>query len=75
MADETIMIASQVERPTRIPKKIHASTAVKTNSKPLANVFRMELRDFKNRLVTIPTKALFSMIAITYSNEKNIKVK
>lgn len=48
-----------------ILNKIQQSSAVKINSIALANVFSIEFKFFKKKLVIIPTKALFSIINIT----------
>jgi len=65
VAYETIAIAMTVVKSSGIPKIIQESTAVNINSKALANVFKIELRDFKKRLVTIPIRALFIIIKMT----------
>ena len=72
MADDTTAIASHVAALTRMLKRIQARTAVKTSSKPLAKVFKIELSDLRKRLVTIPTAALLITIATTCNQQKRI---
>ena len=54
MATETITIAKNVGTLIGIPKMIQLSKAVKANSKALAKTLTIELRCFKNTLVTTP---------------------
>ena len=58
-------MAATVYMSTAMPNIIQHSTAVNMSSKALANVFRMEFKLRKKRLVTIPMAALFITMAKT----------
>ena len=49
-----------------MPKNIQARMPVNMSSNALANVFNIELSDFKNKLVTIPIAALLRIIINTF---------
>ena len=65
VAADTMKIAKTVYMSIAIPKIIQHNTAVNISSKALANVFKMEFKFLRNRLVTIPMAALFTTMIKT----------
>lgn len=58
-------IARKVNMSTGMPNIIQHKIAVNINSNALANVFKMELRLRRKRLVTMPMAALLKAIMMT----------
>lgn len=58
-------MASTVLRWIGMPKSSQQKTAVNMSSRALANVFKIELRVLRKKLVIMPMAALFSMISST----------
>ena len=58
-------IEMTVKKSISTPRNISEQTEVNTISRALANVFTIELSDFKKTLVTKPAAALFAMIRVT----------